>query len=115
MKRELRYLGMNGLFAYSIYAGMYLKQDGFLNIALFMAWGSIILSFSMWIDKVIEGVKEKLANPVIPIWFDAVFDFTVTFAFIYNGYIFLPIMYLFHMANAVYGRNKAKEMLKKSN
>lgn len=114
MKRELRYILINCFFAYSVYAGLFLDKNGFLNIALFMAWGTIIISFSLWINKVVDGAKEKLAYPAVPIWFDAIFDFSITFAFIYNGYIFLPIMYLFHMANAAYGRETAKKMINKA-
>ncbi len=110
MKRELRYFLVNGFFAYSIYAGMYLKQEGFLNVALFYAWFAIIMSFFLLNYKVIEKAAAQILSFPIPKWFDMSFDTCIMTAFIYFGYVSLPIMYFIHICICQHAIVKAKEL-----
>lgn len=107
--KTLRYFLINGFFAYSIYAGLVLKQGGFLNIALFMGWFTSVSSFALLNKEVKQKAKKDLLNQTVPTYFDVTFDLCVSASFVYFGYIWLPIFYVIHMGNVIGARNDLKE------
>ena len=91
---------------------MYLKQEGFLNIALFYAWFAIIFSFFVYNKKTMEAAADNVVLSPIPTWLDILFDVCVMISFVYFGYIFLPIMYFIHICNGQHARQEAQKIVK---
>jgi hypothetical protein len=93
-----KYLAWNGIFAYSIYAGVILKDTGWANIATFVIVAVFILGVLIFIannnEKVLETYIEHNSR-VVPLWVDGVFDVIVGAVLIYHSWLWLGTMYLF--------------------
>jgi len=111
--KTLRYFLLNGIFAVSIYYGLWEKIDGYLNVALFIGWFTAATSIFFLRKSFIESIADKLINPTVPNWFDISFDIGVVFSFIYNSYFWLGGAYLFHIIVLSGARQMAKEIVGK--
>ena len=100
----LRYIIINTIFASSIYFGFFCGINGAANLALFMGWITGILGcitlLAIGIDNSESGKGEFIElmsrqdPPVVPFWFDLIFDIAVTAAFIWSGHYILAIFYI---------------------
>jgi len=100
-----RYFLINGIFAASIYFGLFLGIEGPTNLALFMGWVTGILGTAFLIilllagyagiyDKFEESVSRTGSPLVVPFWFDLIFDLCVVAAFVWTGHYILTIFYI---------------------
>jgi hypothetical protein len=107
-----KYLAWNGVFAYSIYAGVILKDTGWANIATFLIIAMFILGVLIFIasnnEKVLETYTENNKR-VVPIYIDGIFDVIVGGVLIYYGWLWLGSMYLFASFATRLLHNNAKE------
>ena len=122
--RWIRYLILNGIFATSIYYGLFHGHEGAANLALFMAWVTaffgVLILVALAINEgkrtpgdYIEFVSRQDPSP-IPFEVDAIFDIGVCIAFIWTGYHVLTLFYILSIFAAKKMRNVPRdEMLKK--
>lgn len=117
----LRYIIFNGIFAYSIYEGLYNGNNGFENVAVFMGWFLSITSFIIILfmqDPVLEKIERKnlieISQRSVPEWVDVLFDLCITISFVYKEYIALPMFYIIHMLIISAYHSKLKEYLNKT-
>lgn len=116
MKRIVSYFLLNGIFAYSIYAGFFRTEmiNGFANIALFIGWVTAVSSFLFLSDEIIKSSKdlaEILTTSPILNWFNIAFDISVVAAFVWVDHPFLAKFYFLHILNIQTGRIKAKRFI----
>ena len=95
MKRILRWVISNGLFAVVLYFAYFEKINGAENIALFYAWFTIVFSFAARSDAVIKSHKYK--KRIIPSWLNFCFDAGVTAVFVWFGAWITGIFYFIHI------------------
>ena len=91
----LRWFVINGLFAGFIYMGFVEKHEGAYNAAMFMAWITIVCSFFISTDHMVEMLKETGRSA--PPWVDWIFDIGVTLTFVWFGAWVTGVFYLFHI------------------
>lgn len=97
----LKYLAINGVFTASLYFGFIEEIGGALNLAYFMAWWAIIVSFCAYSDDAKELMQET-GRPV-PEWFDVVFDLCVVAVLVWYGAIATGLFYAIHIINLEHG------------
>lgn len=105
----VRYFVVNGVFAASIYYGMFAELfdgvniAGAENLALFMAWvtgilGSVVaIAFAVEKSKGTQEYSEIVARSdpsPIPFWFDLLFDMCVCAALVWTGHYILVLFYI---------------------
>jgi len=95
--KAIRWVLFNGGFSASIYFGAYLEHDGASNVAMFIAWVTIVMSLLLLSDTFIEKIKEKALKPSVPRWVDVFFDTAVIFSLIYIGWIITGVFYFIHL------------------
>lgn len=95
MKRVIRYLILNIAFATSIYFGLYKGHENAANIAYFVAWFSIVISFLCGIKEVQIAMQKKYVKWIRHV--DIVFDICVVLAFVYFGATVTGVFYMLHM------------------
>jgi hypothetical protein len=111
-----KYLVQNGLFAYSIYAGVILGVKGWENIAKFIIIAMFIVGVLIFIGRnsveVLTSYAEKNTR-VVPLWIDGVFDLVIGGVLIYNSWLWLAVMYLFtSMSIRILDSNSKEHVLK---
>jgi len=119
-----RYLLFNGIFATSIYFGLFTDgwwTDGAANLALVIGWATGIFGAMILLgielskrpgadDDYIEMLARQEPS-VIPFWFDLTFDLIVTVAFIWSGYIVLSLFYIISIIALKAVRDVPKNMV----
>lgn len=111
-----KYLAQNGLFAYSIYAGVILGVKGWENIAKFIIIAMFIIGVLIFIGRnsveVLTSYAEKNTR-IIPLWIDGIFDLVIGGILIYNSWLWLGTMYLFtSMSIRILDSNSKEHVLK---
>jgi hypothetical protein len=107
--RFARYCLFNGVFAASIWFGLFKGVDGAQNIVLFMAWFGFCVSWVSLSDEVTKSLAERL--PPVPIWFDALFDFATVAALVWFGWFWTAMACALTALVIQSGRNRGKTLL----
>jgi len=81
--RQIRWLLINAIFAGTIYMGFVENHQGAYNIAMFFTWLTIVISFFMLSDPVMEKLKENGRS--MPAWINVTCDVGVTIALVWFG------------------------------
>ena len=105
---KLKWTIVNGLFLLVFYFGYFEEVDGAKRLALFMAWVSILLSFFMCADPVVEKMKEKGRR--VPEKLSVSYDLLVTCLFVWFGAWITACFYLLHifLQEAAWAKAKAE-------
>lgn len=97
--KYLRYLVLNSVFAYAIYAGVINNVSGWANIAKFMIIAMFIIGLMIFFlqtnKDVLKSYTENSHNRIIPKWVDRTFDGIVLGVLVYYGWIWYGAMFLF--------------------
>lgn len=91
MKRYFRYSLVNGVFALSIYYGLFIGNENMANIAYFMAWVLGLCSCFVLDSKVKQQIRD--AKPSVPLWFDSIFNIIVVVCFTWVGAFITATVY----------------------
>ena len=113
LKRLTSYFLINSVFAVSVYYGMYLENEGALNIALFIGWGFCAISSLYLLRDVIEACSETLVIHRSQIFdlYDTLFDLCIILAMAYKGYFWLSGFYFWHVIILINAREKAQKFI----
>lgn len=96
--RLFRWIIINLIFVISLYLGLFLGIEGAKNVALFMAWFSILASIFTLHEDVQEAFRKvfKKSGRTTPKSLNIAFDVCVIGAFVWAGFIFTGAAYLVH-------------------
>jgi len=94
MKRKINYIVTNSVFVAALYFGIYKGIDGAENIALFMAWFAIVISFFTFHDDLAKSMQEK--GPSVPRYVDIGFDIIVASYLLWFDYTLTGSLYVVH-------------------
>ena len=113
-----RYIIINSVFLYSLYAAIILKIKGWENIATFVITLIFIIGVCIFIarnsEEVLNTYTESANNLVIPKWLNNLLDVAIAGFLIYHNWLWLGTMYAFASFAMNVLRNNAKEhVLKK--
>lgn len=92
--KAIKWFLINGLFGFAIYMGFVEQHEGAYNLAMFLSWFVIIVSFFMMADQVIEKMKKQGRS--VPAWISISFDISVTITIIWFGAWVTGAFYLLH-------------------
>lgn len=96
MKRAIFYFGGNALFAYGLYLACWEQNIWAQRLVIFATWWLLISSITLQSDEVLQKVKDKLLNPILPMWVDHTFDMLIVAIMIAHGWWFTGLAYFFH-------------------
>lgn len=105
--RLIRWTLINGIFVASIVAGFHYENENALNLAMFMAWVTILASLLINTEAAIEALKT--AKHSVPRSVDIGFDLLVVALFAYYGATVTAICYLLHILLVIIAREKAEK------
>ena len=105
--KVLKWVLLNGLFGVAVYFGFIEGHEGAYNAAMFVAWVSIVCSFLLLADPVIEKMKET--GRTMPAWINISFDAVITITFVWFGAWVTGGFYLLHIALTEAAWSKAAE------
>ena len=108
LRSILLWIVCNGLFVTALIYGYVYEIHGAKNIALFMAWFTIVLSPFV----LIEDVYKTLPN-IVPRWLNISYDVCVIAFMIWHGAIATAIFYIVHTFMVVVAYEKRKLFLEK--
>jgi len=92
--KVLKLIVLYCLFGASIYMGLIRGHEGAYNVAMFFAWFSIVCSFFLFSDDLLE--KMKRSRRVMPSWLHVSIDITVIGVFVWYGAVITGAFYLLH-------------------
>ena len=97
--RAMKWILVNGIFAVCLYHGLINEIDGALNVALVLAWVSIVFSLFLFIDSIADKVKAEMKEKgryslPVPYWAMFLFDISIVGAFAWFGYFVVASLYL---------------------
>jgi hypothetical protein len=103
--RTLKWIGFNSIIALSIIIGFHYENEGFKNMAIFIAWFCFIVSFVC----ITDGFIKHLSGEKRPIYaaLDTYIDLVFVAAFIYFGCVITAIAYLIHTIFISYAKHMA--------
>lgn len=92
--RTLKYLLVHGIFAVALYFGFIEGIAGAYNIAMFIAWFSIVVSWFAPMEKLAFANKSK--KRAVPQWLNALTDLSVVTILAWHGAMITAGFYLIH-------------------
>ncbi len=111
MKRTIRYFLVNGIFASSIYFGMYKEgYEGAINIAVFYGYLISIVRLFYNRDDFLKENSTKLLYGPVPLWLDQSLNLIILLSFLYKGYFLLSSFYLAGIISYLIARDSAKNI-----
>lgn len=114
MKRSIRWILINGIFAACLWLWFAQGMAGGRYVATFYVWTTFCLSLFLLSANVREAAcnYESFRNmSAFFAWIDALFDFAVTLVLVWHGEILLGSLYLVHallISGAVQAARKAR-------
>lgn len=111
IKSLAKYIAINILYAYSVYAGVVLGVEGWANVAKFMTIVTFVFSLLLFLTKdnakVLESyLKSGDDRPPVPAWLDRTYDLAIVGVFVFYGWIgyatmsFLSLLFLITFKSA---------------
>ena len=85
---------MNGFFAVAMYFGFFQEVEAAENLAIWIAWLTIVLTLFLTNDGVIEEIKKKGRSA--PKWANISFDICATATLMYGGWWVTAFFYMIH-------------------
>ena len=109
MKRKVKWLVYNGLFATVVYFATFGGNQNAANVVSFLCVVCFIFSWFTFAKDVQEIIKKK-GRPV-PSWLDCLFGMVVSFVLIWFGFWWSGSMYFLHsfMIQAAYTKALREE------
>lgn len=102
----------NGIFAYSVYAGVVMNNKGWANVATaiiaFMGVIGVMLFLASSNKQVLKSYVENNQR-VVPLWFDGYFDVLIAGVLVYHSWFWSAGLLLFSMAAVRLIDSNAKE------
>jgi len=95
MKKFLKYIIINGLFATSVYYGYFENVLGAERIAVFVVWFTFFLSLFFFTGTVQKRMKEKGRSA--PEWIDVPFNLMILSVFVWFGSWVTGTAYFIHI------------------
>ncbi len=111
--RLLTYCLFHGVFIACLYYGHFKGIEGAENVALFIAWFTIIVSWFTLSEDGIDAVRKN--PPIMPSAIDVPLDIMVVGVFIWAGALITGAFYTLHIFIVLLARDKAKEPKEESN
>ena len=113
-----RYLIINGIFLYSLYAAIILKIKGWENVATFVIGVIFLIGVCVFItrntEEVLDTYNKSANNLVVPKWLNNTLDLAVIGFLVYHNWLWLGTMYMLaSFAMNVLRINAKEHMLKK--
>jgi hypothetical protein len=103
--KKLKWILLNGVFMAAVYFGFYQDIEGAYNIAMGIAWLSIIVSFMLMGDEAQKRLKTHGRS--MPKSINLSSDTIILFSFAWHGAVFTAIGYFIHMAITEHAWNEA--------
>jgi hypothetical protein len=115
LAKVVRWFVLNGVFAAAGVAGIFYHINPAMNVFLFIAWATSILSGIMLVcvlagehvigqgvvgnTSEVQGLAKMFSDlqRSVPAWFGMSFDFGILGLIVMNGHYILGFFYLFHM------------------
>ena len=97
--RTIRWFLFNSMIAGTVYMGLIKDIEGLKNIAIFLCWAIIIISFFLvFSDEARERLQEKFKDKKAPVpkWFNALWDIVISLFLVWFGYWFTAIVDFIH-------------------
>jgi len=108
--KKVKWLAFNGVFAGSLYFGYVEGIDGFVNVALFIAWLAVIVSPFTLAKPVLKEILNQ-GGPAMSDHVEGVFDIAVIVVFVYFGAWVTGAFYAVHAIIIQTGRKEMRDMV----
>ena len=105
--RKIKYFAFNIIFAASLYFGLIQGFEPAANVALFIAWATIIISFCFLSDAAIEVLKKE--SRAMPAWFNGTLDLVFLGVLVWTGYFITSAFYVVSVLIAIAAWDKAEK------
>jgi hypothetical protein len=106
--KTLIWLVVNSVFAVCVYMGFIQRHEGAYNVAMFMAWFTIVFSVPMLFESTLKAMQAQGRS--IPVALNSVFDLSITFVMVWSGAWVTGFFYLIHSAIQQYAWNEVDKM-----